>query len=136
VRKTTREGTMPPPKIWIQVWDTLAVISDECGEDDLGKGYLLKYEGWSGTCVEEVWNKVKAEEEGEETCYEYAEEQSYKIIDDEWEPKLRERGYRFIVGGYDHGGLYGRTWALFKKDASNLDIYRRLTPLAQGGIRG
>lgn len=25
-------------------------------------------------------------------------------------------GYRFICGGYDHGGLYGRTWALFVKD--------------------
>lgn len=78
----------------------------------------------------EVWEKIvaeqsekgmereseKVEEERENACYEYAEEKSYKIIDDEWKPDLKMRGYCFIDRGYDSGGLYGRTWALFQKD--------------------
>ena len=129
MRKADHEETMPSPKIWKQVWEILEEISDESGEDDLDKDYLLKYEGWGGVCVEEVWVKVEEEqermgivienEEGEEerekACYEFAEEQSYKIIDEEWKPKLKVSGYRFLNGGYDYGGLYGRTWALFKK---------------------
>ena len=128
--EVNHEEMKSSPEIWEKVWNSLEEISDESGEDDLGEGYLLKYEGWSGVCVEEVWAKVEerqkregmdikseeAEEEREEACYEYAEEQSYKIIDDEWKPELKERGYRFIDGGYDWGGLYGRTWAIFKKD--------------------
>ena len=119
-----------PPRIWNLVWDKLEEVSDENGEDELGEGYLLKYEGWGGVCVEEVWVRVEekqkrqgkgvyseeAEEEREEACYEYAEEQSYKIIDRGWKPELRKRGYCFIEGGYDAGGLYGRTWVLFKKE--------------------
>lgn len=124
------EVKIPPPKVWRRVWDTLGEISDDSGEDDLGEGYLLRYEGWGGVCVEKVWTKTEAEqvrrgidievEEAEEervtACYEYAEKESYKIIDKEWELQLKERGYRFICGGYDPGGLYGRTWALFVKD--------------------
>lgn len=130
MRIGNREGKIPPPKVWKRVWDTLEEISDDSGEDDLGEGYLLRYEGWSGVCVEKVWGRTEAEQvrreidiEGEEAeeeretaCCEYAKKESYKIIDDEWEPQLEERGYRFIYGGYDHGGLYGRTWALFVKD--------------------
>lgn len=128
--KRNPEATIPP-KIWKQVWDILEEISDESGEEDIGEGYLFKYEGWGGICVEAVWRKVvteqirngeiyvesdQAEEEIEQACRRYAEEQSYKIIFDEWKPELKERGYHFIYGGYDNGGLYGRTWALFKKD--------------------
>lgn len=130
MRKANHEETMTPPEIWNQVWEILDEISDESGEDDLGEGYLLKYEGWGGICVEEMWAKVEAEqermgiviengeaeEEREKACFEYAEKQSYKIIEDEWKPKLKERSYCFLNGGYDDGGLYGRTWALFKKD--------------------
>ena len=124
------EGKIPPPKVWRRVWDTLEEVSDDSGEDDLGEGYLLRYEGWGGVCVEKVWTKTEAEqmrrgidieaEEAEEervtACYEYAEKESYKIIDKEWELQLKERGYRFVCGGYDPRGLYGRTWALFVKD--------------------
>jgi hypothetical protein len=108
-----------PPAIWKRVWGTLEEISDETGEDHLGKGYLLVYEGWSGVCVEHIWDKIEGEgmdEERETACQQYAEKESYKIIDDQWKSQLKERGYRFISGGYDHGGLYGRTWALFRKD--------------------
>lgn len=124
------EAKIPPPKIWKRVWGTLEEISDESGEDHLGEGYLLIYEGWTGVCVERIWSETEAqqarrmidiegegaEKDKETACYEYAEKESYKIIDDEWKPQLKERGYRFICGGYDHGGLYGRTWALFVKD--------------------
>lgn len=124
------EAKIAPPKIWKRVWGTLEEISDDSGEDDLGEGYLLRYEGWTGVCVEKIWSETEAEQarrridiEGEEAereketaCYEYAEKESYKIIDDEWKPQLQARGCRFICGGYDHGGLYGRTWALFGKD--------------------
>lgn len=130
MRIENSEGKVPPPKVWRRVRDTLEEISDDSGEDDLGEGYLLRYEGWGGVCVEKVWSKTEAEqvrrgidiegdeakEERETACNEYAEKESYKIIEDEWEPQLKERGYRFICGGYDHGGLYGRTWALFVKD--------------------
>ena len=121
---------MPPLEVWNQVWDTLEEISDESGEDDLGEGYLLRYEGWGGVCVEKVWSKIEAEqvgrridieleeaeEERETACYEYAEKEGYEIIGKEWELQLKERGYHLICGGYDPGGLYGRTWALFVKD--------------------
>jgi hypothetical protein len=128
--KANPKETIPYHQIWSRVWNTLEEVSDESGEDDLEGGYLLKYEGWSGVCVEGVCEKVEAEqkregidsegedaeEKREEAFSEYAEEQSYKIIDDEWKPELEKRGYRFINGAYDSGGLYGITWALFKKE--------------------
>jgi len=127
--KVNLKETIPDPQTWNQVWNDLKEISDESGESDLGEGYLLKYEGWGGICVEEVWAKVGAEqtekgidvkseeaqEERESACYQSAEEQSYRIIDNEWKHQLRQRGYSFIDGGYNPGGLYGRTWAIFRK---------------------
>lgn len=124
------EGTIPPSNLWKRVWDILYEIYDESGEENLGEGYLLKYEGWGGICVEEIWEEVEAEQkrrgidiyceeaegEREESCYEYAREQSFNIIGDEWKPELNKRGYRFIDGGYDGGGIYGITRALFKID--------------------
>ncbi len=112
-----------------EVWDFMSDVSDEVGEAEVGDGYLLKYEGWGGFCAENVWadaenkqrnsgvdvNSENAKAERENTCYEYAANQSGGIIDDEWIPELKKRGYLFIDGGYDEGGLYGRTWTLFKK---------------------
>ena len=95
--------------------DILAEVSDEIGEEDLGDGYLLKYKGWDGACIDEIWNSFEEEQEREDASYQYAEDQSYIIISNEWKPELKHRGYTFIDGGYDSGGLYGRTWALFKK---------------------
>jgi len=115
--------------IYDGVWSLLAEVSDEVGEEKICDGYLLKYEGWGGCCVEDVWARVEnkqkkrdididsetANAERENACYEYAEGQTDKIIEEEWKPKLEKKGYEFIDGGYDNGGLYGRTWALFKK---------------------
>ncbi len=123
-----RNRLAPPAEIWEQIWNNLGDVSDEIGEDDLGNGYILKYEGWGGFCVETIWGNVEAtqkrkgmnicseeaRDEREEACYQYAEDQSYDILETEWIPQLRERGYLLIDGGYDEGGLYGRTWALFK----------------------
>ena len=117
------------PAVINRIWDILTEVSDEVGEDEIGDGYLLKYEGWGGFCVENVWSEVEkrqkrlgldinsssANAEREEACFEYAREQSDIIIEDEWKAELKERGYDFVDGGYDDGGLYGRTWALFKK---------------------
>ncbi|KPJ50640.1 MAG: hypothetical protein AMJ41_01080 [candidate division Zixibacteria bacterium DG_27] len=124
------EAKIAPPKLWKRACDILEETSDESGEDHLGEGYLLIYEGWTAVCVDEIWSETEAEQvrmridiegegaekEKETACYEYAEKESYKIIDEEWKPRLKDRGYRFICGGYDRGGLYGRTWALFRKD--------------------
>jgi hypothetical protein len=112
-----------------EMWQILIEVSDEVGEQEVGHGYLLKYEGWGGFCVESVWSEVqkRQEQQGvdidssaaiaerEEACYEYAREQTDMIIEDEWKTELEERGYNFVDGGYDDGGLYGRCWALFKE---------------------
>lgn len=127
--RANREGKTVPPETWTQVWETLNQISGEAGEEKLEGCHFLKYEGWGGACVEAVWQEVweqqrargadvesaQAEEEREAACSQYAEEQSYMIVDHEWKPALRRRGYRLVDGGYEDGGLYGRTWALFKK---------------------
>ncbi|MFH1640165.1 MAG: hypothetical protein ABIB93_07665 [Chloroflexota bacterium] len=116
-------------KIWGKIYDVLDEVSDEVGEDVVGGGFLLKYEGWGSSCVEELWCKIEteqkkrgidissdeAEEEREGVCFVFVEEQSEKMIAFEWKPEMKKRGYCFIDGGYEHGGLYGKTWALFKK---------------------
>ena len=116
------------------LWDILGEVSDETGEEELGEGYLLKYEGWSEICFIQILPNLQIElrrkninvksrksiKEIEEDFYKYAEVESYKIIEDEWKPGLEKRGYLFIEGGYDNGGLYGRTWALFKNDFSKV----------------
>jgi len=121
------EETTLPHRIWRQIWAILEEISDETGEENIDEEYLLKYEGWGGACVENIWLKVEsvqkemgmdieseeAKEERERSCYEFAEEQSSNIINQEWIPELKSRGYKFITGGYDCGGLYGKTWAVF-----------------------
>jgi hypothetical protein len=115
--------------IYKLAYDTLSEISDECGEEELVEGYLLKFEGWCSICFEEVLIMIEAEQlkrdmdiesrEAEDekmtACYNYAEEKSYLIIENEWKPELERRCYNFIDGGYDKGGLYGITWSLFKK---------------------
>jgi hypothetical protein len=117
-----------------EVWDFMSDVSDEIGELGIGEGYILKYEGWGGFCVEGVWagvenkqkksgipiNSESAKAERENACYEYAADQTHIIIEDEWIPEMEKRGFSFIDGGYDEGGLYGRTWALFKKRGNKI----------------
>lgn len=58
ITQTIPKEVNPPLKIWKRVWDTLDEISDESGENDWGEGYLLKYEGWGGVCVEKCGRKL------------------------------------------------------------------------------
>ena len=68
MKKIEPEGTKSSSEIWKLVSDTLEEISDESGDEDLGEGYLLKYEGWSGVCVEEMWMEVEAKQERKKTA--------------------------------------------------------------------
>jgi len=77
-------------------------ISDEVGEVE----FVLKYEGWSPTCFPDMLDEVQYED--------YAEMESYRIID-AWNKSMLEGGYAYVDGGYREGGLYGVTWALYRK---------------------
>lgn len=112
MKKVNIKESDPPPKIWKWVWDTLAEISDEVGVEKKGK-CLLTYEGWGGICVSDVFDPNKSEEENEDESYKYAEEQSSDVIE-EWIEKYK--GTHCLIDlGYEPTGLYGVTWALFKK---------------------
>jgi len=106
------EKTITPPKIWKWLWDTLAEISDEIGIEEDGR-YMLVYEGWSGVCVSHLFDPKKSEKENEGRYYKYAEAQSDNIIK-EWFEEHKET-HHLIGYGYEPTGLYGVTWALFKK---------------------
>ena len=101
-----------PHKIWQWVWDNLEEISDEVGIEKNGE-YLLAYEGWGGFCVSKVYDSTKSDEENEDAYYKFAEAQSSEVID-EWVGIYRNR-YSLIDCGHKPTGLYGVTWALFKK---------------------
>jgi hypothetical protein len=117
-----------PDKIWDEVDEHISDVSDEIGEERLSDDYLLKYEGWGGICIEAVWLRMLEEQgkkgietesehdidEREEACLEFAKEQTYRIIVEEWIPQLVHRGLEYIEGGFIHGGLYGRAYALFR----------------------
>lgn len=105
-----------PSSIWKWVWDTSAEISHEVGTEENGE-YMLAYEGWSGICVSSVFNPEKSEEENENGYYKYAEEQSDDIIK-EWIEEYKETRH-LIDYGYEPTGLYGVTWALFKRSKND-----------------
>jgi len=109
---------MIPPDIYNLINNVLDEVSDECNEEEIYEGYLLKYEGWSNLCFEYGWNNIDENVDGEidDYFYKHAEEQSHLIIEEDWKPRLAKRFYNFIDGGYYKSGLYGITWALFKKD--------------------
>ncbi|RLI41751.1 hypothetical protein DRO59_06130 [Candidatus Bathyarchaeota archaeon] len=91
----------------------LEEVSDEVGEEENGD-YILCYEGWSGICVSKVFDPLKSDEENEDAFYEFAEEQSGRVIE-EW--VVKNKDYQLIQCGHERGlGLYGVTWALFKRD--------------------
>lgn len=98
----------------IQTWvnGVLEEVSDEVGKEENGD-FLLLYEGWSSVCVSEVADPSKSDEENEDACYAFTEEQSDKVIE-EWVERYTR--YQLVWCGYERRlGLYGVTWALFKK---------------------
>lgn len=83
--------------------EILDEISDETGETNLGEGYILKYEGWSPMCFPK------------RPSTRYAEQQALKIHK-EWREFMHKRNYMVVDEGHDsHQGLYGVTYALYKK---------------------
>ena len=98
---------MIPKRIEQQMWEVLDEISDETGELQLNKDWLLKYEGWSPSCFPP---KLP-----ENFFVNYAIRQSPKIHK-EWNTKMTKRRYKAIELGHDeHLGLYGVTYALYKR---------------------
>jgi len=118
MRKIYLKKSEPTTKLWNWVRDTLDEVSDEIGAEKKGK-YLLKYEGWGGFCVSEVYNPKKSDEENEDRYYEYAEEQSDVVLE-EWIEEYKKT-HSLIDGGYQSTGLYGVTWALFKNGREKND---------------
>jgi len=112
MRKAKFKELDPSPKIWKWMWDTLEEVSHEVDTEENGK-YMLTYEGWSGICVSGVFDPLKSEEENEDSYYKYAKDQSDDIIK-EWLEEYRET-HHLIDCGYEPIGLYGVTWALFKR---------------------
>jgi len=112
MKEVNPQQTIAPRKIREWLWDTLAEISDEIGIEENGR-YMLAYEGWSGDCVSHLFDPKKSEEENEDEYYKYAEAKSNNIIK-EWLQEYKET-HHLIDYGYKPIGLYGVTWALFKK---------------------
>ncbi len=112
MKKANQRRTEPPHEIWAWVWNILEEVSDEIGGEENGK-YLLVYEGWGGLCVSKVFDPKKSEEENEEAYHKFAEEQSNELIE-RWIEEY-EKHYRLIDCGHEPTGLYGVTWALFKR---------------------
>ena len=98
-------------EIWKWLWNTIEEISDEIGAEEKGE-YLLAYEGWSGLCVSKAFDPAKSDEENEDAYYKFAEEQSSTVIE-EWIEEHKD--HHLIDCGHEPMGLYGVTWALFKK---------------------
>ena len=96
-----------------QIRDTLDQISDESGEFELngptGQQYVLKYEGWSPTCIPVAYTA------SEQSMKDYGVRQSSKIHR-EWDNEMHKRGYRAVYHEHDeHLGLYGVTYALYRR---------------------
>jgi len=95
-------------KTWTEIYRTLDSVSDECGEEVLSNGDILKFEGWSPNCFSDVV-------ENENDFEEYAKSQTPNIVENDWVPKMRRRRCKPIESGFEPGGLYGVTWALFRR---------------------
>lgn len=111
MRELATEETIIPSKIWEWLWNILEEVSDEVGIEKKGE-CLLAYEGWGGLCVNKVFDPTKSVEENENRYYKFAEEKSNEVIE-EWIDIYKE--YYLIDSGHEPIGLYGVTWALFKK---------------------
>ena len=98
-----------PNEIWNEIYRILDKVSDECGQEELSNGDILKYEGWSANCFEDIDEEFEGDEE------EYAASQTPGIVNKDWAPKMARRRCKLIESGYEPGGLYGVTWAIFRR---------------------
>lgn len=91
-----------------EMWELLNQVSDETGEQRLKGGYVLKYEGWSSICIPTRYKN-------EEAMRNYGTRQSDKILT-EWRRVMIRRGYGVVEEGHDERlGLYGVTYALYRR---------------------
>ncbi len=98
-----------PDEIWYKVYRILDSVSDECGEEELSNGDILRYEGWSANCFSDINDEFDGDEE------DYAASRSPDIVNNDWRPKMAKKRCKLIESGYEPGGLYGVTWAVFTR---------------------
>ena len=103
---------MIPKIIDEQMWSILDEISDEVKHEPLGDNYVLFFEGWSPECFPSFVTGGD-----EQDMLDYASDFAPKVWK-EWNTKMRPLGYKCIMHGHDeHLGLYGITYALYRKGA-------------------
>jgi len=93
-------------------WETIAEVSDEVGSERNGD-YLLHYEGWSAFCLDDVLESLPPDADVEEELSDAANDRSQGVIDEWVEDNAPD--YALVESGHERTGLYGVTWALFKK---------------------
>jgi hypothetical protein len=92
--------------------DTIGEISDEVGSETKGD-YLLHYEGWSAFCLDDVVESLPPDADVEEELFDAANDRSQGVIDEWVEDNAPD--YALVESGHERTGLYGVTWALFKR---------------------
>jgi len=94
-----------------EMFEVISEVSDEVGEQKLRDGkYIIKYEGWSATCMPSLLRC-------EQAITNYALRKSVEVHA-EWRNDMAKRGYVLVEEGHDkHQGLYGVTYALYCKRA-------------------
>ena len=75
---------------------------------------LLHYEGWSGFCLDDVLESLPPDVDVEEELFDAANDRSQGVIDEWVEENAPE--FALVRSGHERTGLYGVTWALFKKN--------------------
>jgi len=105
-----------PEEIWEWLYSVVDGVGHHVGTESKGP-WLLCYEGWSDLCVALVWDPARSDEENEEAAYDHACENSSAVID-EW---IEEHEVQFDLAESRHEptGLYGVTWALFRRKGIN-----------------
>lgn len=101
-----------PAQVRKWVFDFIAEVSDEVGTERRGD-HLLHYEGWSTFCLDDVLQALPADADVEEELFDAAYDRSQDVIDEWGEDNAPD--YVLVESGHERTGLYGVTWALFRK---------------------
>lgn len=120
--------------VWDWAWEIISEVSDEVGTEENGE-YLLLYEGWSPICFGDIYDPELSDEGNEDQFYRYAEEREGQVIE-EWVAQ-RRGSHKLIDSGHESIGLYGVTWALFKRTwyfSSNVSLTQATRPSMTNGL--
>jgi len=108
-----------PEKVLNRLWEIVDEVSDECGEEKLNDNFIVKYEGWSGSCIPlaelSLELKKPISKITEEEMKDYCMLKGLSITEEEWKSEMNKKGFEILGMGHEQKGLYGRTWALFIK---------------------